>query len=243
MKNSLFIHPFLFAIYPILFLFSHNIEQVSYLQILLPSAIVLGPILLFVLLSRLITKDIAKLAIIISISSILFFSYGHIYDLIVDQYIWNFEIGRHRYLWLTWGLLLACTAYLIIRTRRSLHNITNILNIISLSLVIMSLLNISIYEFKTKTTWQDGSNIAEHIETECTDLEKTSASRDIYYIILDGYASTSTLKQVYDYENTNFNDLLITKGFYIATKSQSNYPLSFLSKALNWTFSLFPSTI
>lgn len=231
MKKSFIIHPFLFAIYPILFLFSHNIEQVSYFQILLPLTIVLGFTLLLVLLSRLIFRGINKIAIIISVAIILFFSYGHVYNLIVDQYIGNFEIGRHRYLWLTWGLLFSCSTYLIIKTHRDLHNFTNTLNIMALSLIVISLVNIGVYKFKTKTIWQDTSKSIENIKTDTTDLGEVSVLRDIYYIILDGYASSITLKDQYDYDNKKFNDYLITKGFYVTTKSHSNYPMSFLSIA------------
>ena len=42
---------------------------------------------------------------------------------------------------------------------------------------------------------------------------------------------SSTLKNVYNYDNQNFIDYLISKGFYVATKSQSNYPMTFLSLA------------
>lgn len=229
--KKIIIHPFLFALFHIFFLFSHNVEKVSYSDIMLPSAIVLGFTLLLVFLSRLIFTDYNKAAIIISVSIILFFSYGHIYDLILDRHIGFFEIGRHRYLFFTWGLLFTYSAYLTIRTRRDLHNLTSILNIMAFSLVLISLFNIGVYELKIKTIWQDTSKRMKCLEITTTDLENASEFRDIYYIILDGYASTSTLKDVYDYDNQNFNDYLTTKGFYLAAKSQSNYPMSFLSLA------------
>jgi len=231
LKKSLVIHSFLFAITPILFLFSHNVEQVSLSEMFLPSAIVLGFTLLLVLLSRLIFRDIKKAAILISISLVLFFSYGHIYDLITDWHINSFTIGRHRYLMLAWGFLFTCSAYLTIRTRRDLHNVTTTLNIVALSLVVIPLLNIGVYELKTKNTWQDTSKSMEGSETTTTNPGNGSAFRDIYYIILDGYASSATLKEVYGYDNQNFIDYLISKDFYIASKSRSNYAITFLSLA------------
>ena len=231
MKKSFVIHPFLFAIYPILFIFSHNIEQVYYIQILLPLTIVLGSTLLLLLLARLISNNYIKVAIIISVSIILFFSYGHIYELIVDQYFWSFEIGRHRYLLLTWGLLLTCSIYLIVRTHKDLLNFTSALNIAAFSLVIISVFNIGVYEIKAKNTSQDISKSMENLETTTSDLENASEFRDIYYIILDGYASSSTLKDVYGYDNQSFTDYLIKKGFYVAAKSKSNYPMTFSSLA------------
>lgn len=231
MKKSYIVHPFLFALFHILFLFAHNVEEISFSEILLPSAVVLGITLLLVFLIRSIIKDGKKVAIIISVFIVLFFSYGRIYDLIMDQYIGSLEIGRHRYLLFCWGLLLTYSAYLIIKTRRDLYNLTRTLNVSALTLVFISLVNIGVYELKIKNIWQDTSKPMECLENRRTDLENVSEFRDIYYIILDGYASSRTLKDVYDFDNQNFNDYLITKDFYVATKSQANYPRTFLSLA------------
>ena len=227
MKKSFIIHPFLFAIFPILFLFSHNVDQVSYSELLLPSAIVLGFTLLLVLLSRWIFKDNNKSSIIVSLFLILFFSYGHVHDLLK---IARYTPGKYKYLLIAWGLLFTYGAYLTIRTRRNLHNFTNILNIVALSLVVISLLTIGAYKFKTIATWKDHKS-TEDRATNMIDLDNTATLRDIYYIILDGYASSSTLKEVYDYDNQDFIDYLTAKGFYVASKSRSNYPMTFLSLA------------
>lgn len=231
MKNPIVIHPFLFAIYPLFFLFSHNIEQISFIQILIPLTIILCLIFLLVFLSRIIFRDKYKTAVIISVAIILFFSYGHIYNLIMDLYIGSFEIGRHRYLWFTWALLFTFTTYQTLRTQRSLHKFTNILNIIALSLFIFSIFNIGIYEFKTVSNKQDNFKSMDIIKATNTTAIDVPILRDIYYIILDGYASSNTLRDVYNFDNQNFTSYLKSKDFYIAHKSRSNYPLSFLSIA------------
>ena len=229
--KKIIIHPFLFALFHILFLFSHNVEQVFYSEILFPSALVLGITLLLILLSRLVLKDSDKAAIIISISIVLFFSYGHIYELILDQHIGNFEIGRHRFLLFAWGLLFTCIAYLTIRTRRDLQNFTSTLNVVALSLILISFVNIEVNKLKMSYILQDISKSMQDPGLNTTDLGNAYELRDIYYIILDAYASTNTLKEVYNYDNQNYNDYLSEKGFYVATKSQTNYPMSFLSLA------------
>ncbi|NHZ87321.1 MAG: hypothetical protein GWP19_15865, partial [Planctomycetia bacterium] len=222
------IHPFLFALFNILFLFSHNIDQVYKFEFLLPTTIALGITLLLVLLSILIFRDYNKATIIISISIILFFSYGRIFDLIANQYIGNFEVGRHRYLMFIWGLLFAGGAYLIIRGRSDLQQLTKVLNITALSLVLIPLYNIGVYQLNKKNIQLYDKKCIECLDLTASDFEEVTEYRDIYYIILDGYASTSTLKDVCGYDNQNFNNYLISKGFYVASKSQSNYPMTFL---------------
>ena len=232
MKNSPVIHPFLFAVFPILFLFAHNVGQVSFSEILLPTTIVLGFTLLLLLLSGLVLKNSKKAGIFVSFSLVLFFSYGHVLEGLLHWWL----IGRishtllHAYLLLSWGILFICGAYFIIKIRRDLHNATNILNIVATFLVVISLINIVPYKIKT---WAISRNIksTESIGINAVDSMKEDILPDIYYIILDRYASTSTLKEVYHFDNSEFINYLSNKGFYVAFKSRANYPCTAQSLA------------
>ena len=58
---------------------------------------------------------------------------------------------------------------------------------------------------------------------------------DVYYIILDGYARSDVMSELFDFDNTPFLDRLERKGFFVARGSNTNYcqtPLS-LSSSLN----------
>ena len=52
---------------------------------------------------------------------------------------------------------------------------------------------------------------------------------DIYYIVLDEYAGIQTLKNKFGFNNNNFYDYLVKKGFIISSKNYSNYPKTVLS--------------
>ena len=217
MKRPLVIHPFLFGLFPILFLFAHNIGEVSSSEILLPTAIVLGFTLLLLLLSRLILKDNQKAGIVVSIFLVLVFSYGHVREATG----WG-RIIMERYLFLSWSILFICGAYSIIRTQRDLHNFTKILNIVATFLVVISLINILPYKLKTWFISQDMKS-TENMRTDLANSRKVDTLPDIYYIILDRYASASTLKEIYNFDNSEFINCLSDKGFYLASKSKSNY--------------------
>ncbi|GAG95260.1 unnamed protein product [marine sediment metagenome] len=105
MKKPFVIHPFLFAIYFILFLFTYNINELSFSQIIFPLAIVLGFTFLFMWLSKFIFKDNIKGGIIVSLFLVMFFSYGHIYAIVVGTRLGNIIIGRHVYFYLAGYLL------------------------------------------------------------------------------------------------------------------------------------------
>jgi len=61
---------------------------------------------------------------------------------------------------------------------------------------------------------------------------------DIYHIVLDGYASNVTLKEIYNYDNSEFITFLGEKGFFCAKKSIANYESTIrsLSSTLNYEY-------
>lgn len=227
MKKMFIIHTFLLGLFPILFLYSYNIAELPFTEILLPSAIVLVfTAVAFTLLWLILKRDGKKSGIITSCFLILFFSYGRVYDVIQGAGIGTFTIGRHRYLMILWAVLFILALYFTIRTRKDLRNFTNILNIIGVVLVLFSLFRIGIYKINTSRVEKD---TAESKQEEVYELDDQTVYPDIYYIILDGYASSNTLEEVYGYDNSEFDDYLAEKGFFVADKSTSNYPMSFLS--------------
>ena len=50
-----------------------------------------------------------------------------------------------------------------------------------------------------------------------------SSRPDIFYVILDGYASRGTLSTHFGFDNSEFLDSLAARGFYVANQSRSNY--------------------
>lgn len=52
---------------------------------------------------------------------------------------------------------------------------------------------------------------------------------DIYYIVMDAYADSRILDELYDFDNFEFTNYLLEKGFIIPETNYSNYALSALS--------------
>ncbi|MDX1955504.1 MAG: sulfatase-like hydrolase/transferase [Chitinophagaceae bacterium] len=50
-----------------------------------------------------------------------------------------------------------------------------------------------------------------------------SSRPDIFYIIFDAYAASSTLRSEFDYDNSPFEQALTAKGFHVFPGSRSNY--------------------
>lgn len=60
-------------------------------------------------------------------------------------------------------------------------------------------------------------------------FDKKAKKPNIYHIILDGHARSDVLNKYYDYDNGEFISDLESEGFFVATKSRSNYVQTILS--------------
>jgi len=230
LKQFSIFHPFLFAIFPILFLFAYNIDEVPATDLLLPMLVVIVGTLILLLSLRLITKNCNKIGIVTTFFMVLFFSYSRGRDVIFFLGIGRpdtggFHITSHLFLTLLWVLLFITGAFFIIKSHRDFSISTKFLNIVAIALVAISFINIGIYGIKTPNHMPEMTKESDR----SLRLNNPDNLPDIYYIILDEYARQDTLKEVFNYNNSEFIDYLTSKGFYVATKSCSNYSSTCLS--------------
>lgn len=229
------IHPFLFAIFPILFLYSQNKGELLPGELLTPAIAVLILTLPFTalwFLLSLIFKSKEKAALLTSASILLFFSYGHFYTLIkgFGIHLGSVVFGENKILYVSYALVFLALGYFLFRTKRGLGRLTTFVNLVALSLVLISIIDIIPYEITTRRNAVGYPASVEENEPEDISL-KEGTLPDIYYIILDGYARNDTLKTLFNYDNSEFTDYLKENGFYVASKSNSNHALTTLSLA------------
>jgi hypothetical protein len=55
-------------------------------------------------------------------------------------------------------------------------------------------------------------------------VKPVATKPDIYYLVLEDYASNPTLKSMYNYDNSPFLDFLSNNGFTVNNAAHSNYP-------------------
>ncbi|UCH97225.1 MAG: hypothetical protein JSV88_10345 [Candidatus Aminicenantes bacterium] len=226
-EKKLILHPILFAVYPILFLYAHNIKEVHISQVFFPLLFAAGFAFLLWGSLFLVVRDKVKSAVITTLFTFLFFSYGHIFDQVkLIGHVFNLDIPRHFYLmplfFILWGFLF----YLVKKTKKNLKTITTFLNIIALILVLYNAFNITFFEIKkARSPDTFKANLREMQMNRLDTLEKSQLP-DIYYIILDEYAALSTIKTMYNYDSSAFAQELRELGFYIAGESQTRYKMT-----------------
>jgi hypothetical protein len=224
MKRLDLIHPLLFAIFPILFIYAHNVQEASISQVFMPTVLaLLFTLLLWIIISFLV-KDKLRAGIITTVFLLMFFSYGHVFDLL-EKY--NLVIAKHRYTIPGSFFLFGYISYALCVVRLKLDGIARTLTFVASVLIIINLINIVPQEIRKY-------NVIIQDEQE----KNASYKPDIYYIIVDEYASISTIKNIYNYDNGSFVDYLTDLGFYISRESRTPYPLTYksLASSLNMEF-------
>ena len=233
-KKFNIIHPFLLSLFPVLFIYSQNINETPMQEIILPALLILFGAVLLWFLTRFIIKNNEKSAFIISLLLVLSFSYGHIYLLIDDFTLGNSDIGRHRYLLIPFAISFIVGTYYFVKTKVDLNNMSTIFNVFAVTILAIILINIAAYNIENIdsfdseliTTKTSSASFDTAIETISPRQSEIKNYPDVYYIVLDAYTSSNSLKKFLNYDNQKFVSYLTNKGFKVNHNSYSNYPSS-----------------
>lgn len=221
------LHPFLFAAYPILALLAVNISELELSAALRPLALSLAVAGAMAVVSRLIRRDWRRIAILLTIGLILFYSYGHLYLLLKGLEFEGFFPFRHRTLLPMWIGLGAFLIWYVLRQPVNLPAATYGLNLVGILLLIMPSIQLLTSLLRSS---------APQAQAGVLTLNAGETPPDIYYIILDGYGRSDVLKEEFGHDNADFLDSLREMGFYVAECSQSNYAQTQLSLASSLNF-------
>jgi len=220
-KPGFVLHPVLFAAYPVLLLYSHNIQEATFLDTIPSMITIVGITLLLLLLGALLFRNITKTGVVLSVSLLLCFSFREaFYSAQNLLHVGSMPLALT--VLIIWCLIFISTLYFVVKTHKQLRNITKILNVMSGTLIVIVLASILSKGHRSNSSMH---NIAA-VDVEHSSFVPAAANElpDIYYIIVDRYARADSMKEFYDFDNSEFINYLTAKGFYIAFESNSNYP-------------------
>ena len=243
MRKTMPIHALLFSQYPILFLFSRNIDKLEFTQIIRASLMSFLVSVLLLAGLRFVVKSIHRRGIIVSFFLLSFYSYGHVaifFPNVELKSVQGLSIYRDDYLLFLWSFLLIAIVVWMRKSSRRFANANILLNAAAVFLVLISVVQILIYTIRAGPRERlFFSSSKPLINEETKVLDNNSASLpDIYYIVLDGHARSDILEEIYHHDNSEFINELKGAGFYIASKSVTNYLQTYqsISSTLNMEY-------
>lgn len=203
------------AIYPIVFLYSYNVQELILQQLINPVFLSLLITMVIFFICYLVFKDFQKALLVTLIFLVLFWNYG-----LIVRLLNKFFYLKHRHILPLVLFIYGNIIYLMFNFKKEKF-VINVNKIICLSFVVLVLFNfVQIIPYEIKKY----SISKEDLTKDTTKLVDLDAKYpDIYYIILDEYASLNTIKEIWGYDNSEFISFLKEEGFYIINDSKSRY--------------------
>jgi len=223
-------HPVLFAVAPILFVYTFNASKIPIdpRELPLPIALSLAMAGVVWAVLGLVFRSATRAAPAVSFFLLLFFSYGHIAGVLGS------ESRGWTDLLVLWLLLLAAGIWLAARrarraTRGPHSGLTVLLNSVATAVFAVNLV----------TGARSLLHRPPRVEREARPAATTSGDYpDIYYIITDSYARSDVLESRYHTDNSAFLGDLEHLGFFVVDRARSNYAGTYhsLASSLNFTY-------
>ena len=154
------LHPFLFALFPIISLLASNIEEIHVQDAYRSSILALFTAAFGMILLTIFLKNWHRAAIMTSLGVVLLASYGHVYSWLKPMAIGELPIGRHRYLVPAIGLLLILALWVSSRLRNG-PAITTTLNLVAIAAVAIPIFTIGVHNVRSWLLRTELSTIAE----------------------------------------------------------------------------------
>jgi hypothetical protein len=227
LKRPPVLHPFLFAPFPILALYAHNIRDipVPLKEIGVPLALALGTAAVLYLVFAALFRSPGKAGLAASLIVLWVLSFGHLTSWLS---VWTGGIFD-RSLFFATAVLVLLAVILIGRRPSEPGALTRVLNVIAATLVIINAASI-VQTAARRPRIPAGEDVR---------TSRPAAARpDIYYLVLDAYARADVLSEVFGFDNTPFVRGLEARGFTVAGRSYANYNLTqqSLASTLNMTY-------
>jgi hypothetical protein len=197
------------------------------------ATIILKPKLIFQNLTNL--SVLRKSAALSSLILGLFFTYGHVSNLLNEGAGYRKVMEIHRELLFLWCMILFVGVIFFIRLKRT-FGITKSLNVVVSILFTVTLVQIGIWKI------QSTNRKTAELETRGSIPSSSISDRDVYYIVLDGYGRVDYVSETTHLDTSSFVDELKSLGFVLPSCAQSNYHITLLSMASALNMEYLPVT-
>lgn len=213
------LYPFLFALYPVLFLYLRNIREVAPVQALLAATASLGIALGYWLLTRLFTRRTDQRALLLFLFLLLFHFFGLYFDQVAMQLPRTFPLPEAFAL----AFILPGAAWLflsraVLRRSEGCAPLNRILGTAVICLTAWNLGGILVHHGRSFYSRMDLRHSAAPPAAQ-----RPGAGPDIYCFILDEFAAIESARSLFRYNNSAFVRSLRQHGFFVAHDSRAPY--------------------
>lgn len=161
----------------------------------------------------------ARAGLVVSLLVALFFSYGHVWDVVGES------VRLHRNLLAIWSLIAVVGTITALRIRPSVvRTVTGGLNVLAGVLVAVNVVPVIGFAMAADDAPGNGPSAS-------VGRPSDADAPDIWYLVFDRYAGQEALQQIYGFDNRPFIEELERRGFDVAEQATANYLKTALSIA------------
>lgn len=212
--------PVFFVIHGVL----ENIGFVSFTDATALSLTYLIATIIITTLSYLSLRSLTKAALMAALCMAIYCGFGTLHDFLRD----NIRLLSKYSILLPALLILLIIAFW--RLKKTQHTLPRLTTFLNLLLIIYLLVDITWIVIKTIKPSQDKLSVYKFGKEETFRACDTCAKPDIYFLLFDEYASSTSLKERFQFNN-DLDSFLLAKGFSMQTQSRSNYNFTPFSMA------------
>ena len=215
------IYPFLFASYPVLFLYLRNIREVQPQQALAALGVSLLVAFLAWMLTRLLVGRAGKRPLLLFLFLLFFHGYG-VYFAAIAGWL---PVASRPLLAHALALVLPLGVWLglswaVVRSGKDFRRLHQVLGLVVVLLVSWNLLGILMHVGRAAVSRKRPPLEVRH------GARNRAAVPDIYCFVLDEFASLESAQSRFQYDNAALADTLRRQGFFIARNSRSRFWLT-----------------
>jgi len=218
-------HHLIFALLPVLFLFLDNIHEIPFDDILFPLLIsFLIVVIPWLFLKKFIGER--KSAVILSLIILLVMIFAFVRSELIYHEIVEIRFLTKNIILIPIFSIIAIFGVFYIKRKNFSSNITSILNVVSITVISMIILNFGIFYMENDLSFQESQKL---LDVSIFEANDSIQKPDVYLLLLDAYSGDITLKNDFEFDNFEFYEQLTERGFLVQKDSLSNYPNTALS--------------
>lgn len=212
--------PFYVLLIPLFFVlhgFAGNFGFISFGDVLILAATYVAATIILYLLFFLFFRNQVKAALAASLAIGIYLFFGAIQDFLKGHFA---ALNKYSCLLLIFGLVLIAWIVYLKRANNKFRRLNLFLNSLLFIYIIVDVGTMFYKSFNVpKNKLSVYSFAKDNNYVDCKDCLKP----DIYFLLFDEYASSASLKDHFNFDNSSLDTFLLQQAFHIQTKSTGNY--------------------